>query len=75
MLDILQDEGLVPDEGQDAAWCSNNDVRAVLLQHILILLDGQATKEHCCFYCGHVLREALILFTDLEGQLSCVAHD
>lgn len=24
---------------------------------------------------GHVLREALILLADLEGQLPCVAHD
>lgn len=75
MLDVLQAEGLVPGESEDAARCSNNDVRAVLLQHLLILLDGQATKEYCCLYRGHVLRESLVLFTDLEGQLSCVAHD
>lgn len=75
MLDVLQSKGLVPDEGQDAAWRPDDDVRAVLLQDLFILLDGQATEEHCRFYCGHVLGETLVLFADLEGQLSCVAHD
>ncbi len=75
MLDVLQSEGLVPDEGEDAAWCSDDDMRAVLLQDLLVLLDGQTTKEYRCLYCGHVLGEPLILFADLEGQLSCVAHD
>lgn len=75
MLDILQTERLVPDQGEDTAGSSDNDVRAVLLQDVLVFLDRQATKEYCCFYGGHVLGETLVLFADLEGQLSCVTHD
>lgn len=75
MLDVFQTEGLVTGESGDAAWCSNNYVRAVLLQDFLVLLDRQATEEHCCLDRGHVLGETLVLFADLEGQLSCVAHD
>lgn len=75
MLDILQVKVLVPGESEDAAWGPNHNVRAVLLQDLFILLDGQATKEYRRLYRGHVLGETLVLFTDLEGQLSCVAHD
>lgn len=75
MLDVFQAEGLVPGECEDSSRGSNNNVRTILLQDLFILLDGQATKEYCSLYCGHVLGETLVLFTDLEGQLSCVAHD
>jgi hypothetical protein len=47
-------------------------VRAILLQDIFILLDGHSSKEHSYLDVVHVLAESLILFADLEGQLSCV---
>jgi hypothetical protein len=53
---------------------SHHKVGAVLLQCVLVLLDGQAPEDHGCLDGRHVLGEALILFADQEGQLSCVAH-
>lgn len=53
---------------------SHHKVGAVLLQRVLVLLDGQAPEDHGCLDGRHVLGEALILFADQEGQLSCVAH-
>lgn len=75
VLDVLQDQGLSPDEGQCAAGRAHHDVGAVLLQHLLVFLDGHAAEEHGCSHSGHVLGEALVLLADLEGQLSRVAHD
>lgn len=75
MLDVLQAKVLVPGESEDAARGPNHDVGAVLLQNLFVLLDVHASKEYSCLYCGHVLGETLVLFTDLEGQLSRVAHD
>lgn len=74
VFDVLQAEALVVDEGQGTSRSSDDNVRTVLLQDFLVLLDGQATKEHGHLDTGHVLGEALILFADLEGQLSSVAH-
>lgn len=53
---------------------SHHKVGAVLLQRVLVLLDGQAPEDHGCLDGRRVLGEALILFADQEGQLSCVAH-
>lgn len=75
MFDVLQTEGLVPDERQDATRRPDDNVRAVLLQDVLVLLDGHAAEEHGRFDCGQVLGEALVLFTDLEGQFPRVTHD
>ena len=75
MLDVLQVQGLVADQRQDASWRAHHDVGAVLLQDVLVLLDGHATEEHGRLDSGHVLGEALVLLADLEGQLSRVTHD
>lgn len=74
VFDVLQAEALVVDEGQCTSWSSDDDVRTVFLQDVLVLLHGHATEEHGHFNAGHVLGEALVLFADLEGQLSSVAH-
>lgn len=74
VFNILQAEGFAVDEGQSTSWSSYNDVGAVLLQDFLVLFDGQATEEYRHLDSGHVLGEALVLFADLESQLSCVAH-
>lgn len=75
VFDVLQAEGLLEDECADTPGSSNNNMRAVLFQDLLILLDGHATKEHRHLDSGHVLGETLILFANLEGQLSSVAHN
>lgn len=75
MFDVFQTESLVSNQSEDASWRSDDDVGAVLLQGVLVLLYGHASEENRRFYCWHVLGETLVLFTNLEGQLSRVAHD
>lgn len=74
VLDVLHAEGLVPNEGQGAPRSPHNNVRAVLLQGVLVVLDGHPPEEHGNLHAGHVLGEALVLLADLEGQLPSVAH-
>lgn len=74
VLDVLHAEGLVPNEGQGAPRSSHDDVGAVLLQGVFVVLDGHPPKEDGDLHAGHVLGEALVLLADLEGQLSSVAH-
>lgn len=75
VLDVLQVEGFVADQGENSARRPYHDVRAALLQYILVLLDGHAAEEHGHLDRGHVLGEALVLLTDLKGQLTRVTHD
>ena len=69
-------ECLVLDQSQDAAGSSNNNVRAVVLQNLLVLLNADATKEDRNFDVVKVLAESLVLFVDLKCQLSgmCEKH-
>lgn len=53
VLDVLEVETLVAGQSQDAARGAHHNVGAVLLQHLLVLLDGQAPKEH-----RHLRRES-----------------
>ena len=46
MLDVFEVELLGADEGEDAAGGSHHDVRAVALQHLLVLGDRQTAEEH-----------------------------
>ncbi len=75
MLDVLQIEGFVSDQGEDSARRADHDVRAALLQDLLVLLDGHAAEEHGHLHGGHVFGETLVLLTDLKGQLARVTHD
>ena len=74
MLDVLQVEGLLACESEDAAGGADNDVWTVSLEDRLVLLDGHATEEHSDLDVVHVLAEALVLLADLECQLSRVAQ-
>merc|ERR1719237_716083 len=75
VLEVLEVELLAPDQRQDPAGSADDDVRAVGLEHLLVLGDRQATEEHSGLDAGHVLGEPLVLFADLEGELPGVAHD
>lgn len=75
VFDVLQLEDLAVDQRQGATGCSHHNVRTVLLQHLLVLLNGHAAEEHRHLDARHVLGEALVLFADLKGQFSGVAHD
>ena len=74
VLDALEVEGLGADEAEDAARGADHDVRAVLLQGLLVLVDGHTAEEDGDLQVLHVLGETLVLLRDLEGQLTGVAH-
>lgn len=75
MLQVLQVELLVANEGEDTAGCADDDVRCRGLERLLILLDRHAAEENSNFDARHVLAESLVLLADLERQLASVAHD
>ena len=73
---MLHVQVFVADQSQNSTWGSNNNVRAVGLQDLLILLNGHATEEHSDLHIISVLAESLILFADLESQFtSMTQHD
>ena len=69
MLDVLSVERLILHEGEDAAGRTDHDVRAVVLQGLLVLLDADTSKEDRNFDVVKVLAESLVLLVYLEGQL------
>ena len=74
VLDVLEGEGLCLGQSKQTAWSANNNVGAVLLQNLLILLDRHASKEDSNLHIVGVFAEPLVLLADLEGQLTCVGH-
>ena len=52
MLQVLEVELLAPDERQDPAGGADDDVRAVGLEHLLVLRDRQAAEEHAHLQSG-----------------------
>ena len=75
MLDVLHVQRLLTCQRKNAARRTDNDVRTVHFDDLLILLDGHATKKHCDLHVVHVLAEALVFLTDLKRQFACVAED
>ena len=69
VLYVLGVERLVLDKSQDAARSADDNVGAVVLQHFLVLLYTDTTKEDGHLDVVKVLAEPLVLFVDLEGQL------
>lgn len=70
MFDVLEVEAAVSTEGQDPARCSHDNVGAVALKGLLVLLDADSTKEDSRLHIVKVLAEPFILLVDLEGKLS-----
>lgn len=70
-------QSLVADESFETTRSTHNDVRASLLvlESLNIVLNGGTTVEDSSLDVGHVLAEAVVLITDLVGQLTSVAHD
>lgn len=71
---MLEVELLTAHECKNAPRRANYNVRTAVLQHLLVFLDGQAAEKHTDLDALHVAAEPLILLTDLEGELACVAH-
>ena len=46
VLEVLEVELLAPDQRQDPAGSADDDVRAVGLEHLLVLGDRQAAEKH-----------------------------
>ena len=69
MLDVLGVEGLVPHQCQDPTGGADHNVGAVAVEHLLVLLDADASKEHRGLDVVKVLAETLVLFVDLKSQL------
>ena len=74
MLDVLEGECLSLGQSKQAAWSADNNVGAVLLQNLLVLLDWHASKEDGNLHTVGILAEPLVLLADLEGQLTSVGH-
>lgn len=72
---MFQIKGLLSRQCQYSSRCTDNDVWAVGLQYLLILLDVNSSKENCNLDITHVLTKPFILLMNLECQLSRVAHD
>lgn len=77
VLDVLEVEGLLLDEGEDTTGGSDQDVGAELLvaENVLISLDGGTTVEDLRADLRQVLAEAGVLVLDLECQLARMAED
>ena len=70
MLGVLEVEGLVSHQGQDAPRGAHHNVGAAAPpQDLLVLLDADPAKEDCSADVVEVFAESLILLVNLEGQL------
>ena len=76
-LNAAKSQLLLADQSIETARRSNNDVgmSLLVLQHLFVLLDIGAAVENRRLHFRHILAEALVLISDLEGQLAGVAHD
>ena len=69
VLDVLEVEGLVSHQRQDAPGRAHHNVGTVGLEGLLVLLDGEPSKEHAHLHVVKVLAETLVLLVDLKRQL------
>ncbi|KAH3685471.1 hypothetical protein WICPIJ_003554 [Wickerhamomyces pijperi] len=77
VLDVVQSDGLVSQQGVQTAWCGNNNVWSGLwvLQQLGVVLDWSTTVENSSADFWHVLGETLVFVTDLVGQFTGVTDD
>lgn len=77
LLDAAESKMLVSNKRIETSWCGDNDVWVglLLVQNIDVILDWSTTVEDRSLDVWEVFAESCILVLDLEGQLTCVAHD
>lgn len=77
LLDGAQAKGLLAHQSVETAGSRHDDVRVSLLvlQNLLVLLDGGTAVKDASLDVREVLGEAGVFILDLVGQLSGVAHD
>ena len=75
--DASKAQDLITDKRVQTARRSYDDVRAgiLVLDNLDILLDGGTTVEHASLDVRHVLAEPVVLVSDLERELTGVAHN
>ena len=76
-LDKSKREVAISDESIQATWCSNDDVGCSLLVLDFgnVVLNRCAAVEDFDLDIRQILAESGILISDLESQLTSVAHD
>lgn len=75
MLDLVKLEALLPDEVEDPAGSSDDDVRGLGLEDLLVELLVDSSVEDGGLDFSEVFGEALVLMGNLEGELAGVAED
>ena len=75
MLQVLQWKLLALDESENSSRSSHDNMRAVVLQNLLVLSYGHSSEENSDLDIGQKLGEPLVLLADLEGELPGVTHD
>uniref|UniRef100_A0A0A9DRZ3 Uncharacterized protein n=1 Tax=Arundo donax TaxID=35708 RepID=A0A0A9DRZ3_ARUDO len=73
MPHILQGEILLSGKGKYPSRCANHNMRAFILQQILMFSDVDPSIEDSNFYFGQILAESLELMTYLVSQFPRVA--
>lgn len=63
-------EVLLARKVEDAPWRADHDLGGLVLQQVLVRLDGHAAVEHRHLDGRHVRAEALKLLADLQHQRS-----
>ena len=75
VLHLVQLEVALLDQSQQPARRADDNVGRVVLEHLLVGLDGHAPVDDLHLDGRHVLFEAAKLVENLIGQLARVAHD
>mmetsp|Transcript_72534 Transcript_72534/g.204553 ORF Transcript_72534/g.204553 Transcript_72534/m.204553 type:complete len:203 (-) Transcript_72534:224-832(-) len=75
LSELVQLQALLPDQGEQPSWSSDEDVGAAVLQHLLVLGDGDTTVHYASLHGREILGEAVELMLDLVCELARVADD
>mmetsp|Transcript_9687 Transcript_9687/g.26196 ORF Transcript_9687/g.26196 Transcript_9687/m.26196 type:complete len:227 (-) Transcript_9687:109-789(-) len=74
LRELVELQVLLARQAEHAARGANEDMRAIVLQHLLILGYRHTAVHHACLHVLEVLGEPVELMLDLIGQLTRVAH-
>jgi len=75
VLDVLQVQLSASHQSENSAWSSDDDVWRILSKRLSVVLHWHTAKEDSDLDVVQVLTEPLVLFADLEGELTSVAEN
>lgn len=75
MLDSVQFQVLVTGKTKDTTGSSDDNVRAIVLEDFLVLLDRNTSVKDGSLDGRQILAESLVLVGNLKGQFAGVAND